>query len=150
MAHPGAGFGGGVGRLRRRVALNLLPQGTSSRRWSQRLTAAATDAVRVREFGFWSAMLSAPSLSLLDGALDEDRDVAGSAGHLTMTLPGSVTDGIADPGSGGVSCRDQRGGADRLAGRWCNGAGGGGSRASSNAVLIDVERHGREEIFADV
>ena len=36
-------------------------------------------------------MLSAPSLSLLDGALDGDRDVAGSAGHLTMTLPASVT-----------------------------------------------------------
>ena len=80
MAHPGAGSGGGLcGDCGHGAAPDLLPKGTSLRRWSQRLTAAATDAVRVQEFGFWSAMLSAPSLSLLDGALDGDRDVAGSA-----------------------------------------------------------------------
>ena len=38
-------------------APDLLPKGTSLRRSSQRLTAAATDAVRLQEFDFWNTML---------------------------------------------------------------------------------------------
>ena len=36
-------------------------------------------------------MLSAPSLSLVDGALDPARDLRGTAGHLTLTLPAALT-----------------------------------------------------------
>ena len=36
-------------------------------------------------------MQSAPALSLVDGALDPQRDVAGTAGHLTLTLPSALT-----------------------------------------------------------
>ena len=36
-------------------------------------------------------MLSAPSLSLVDGSLDANRDVAGTAGQLTLTLPAAIT-----------------------------------------------------------
>ena len=74
---------------------------------------------RCRSLASGSAMLSAPSLSLIDGALDEDRDVAGSAGHLTMTLPASVTGALLTQCAGGVSCRHQRGAADRARGGDC-------------------------------
>ena len=127
----------------------LLPKGTSLRRWSQRLTTAATDAVRVQEFGFWNAMLSAPSLSLIDGALDGDRDVAGSAGHLTMTLPASVTTALLTrvPAAfhAGINEVLLTGLVVAIA-QWCRRRG----KSGSNAVLIDVEGHGREEIFSGI
>ena len=130
-------------------APELLPKGTSLRRWSQRLTAAATDAVRVQEFGFWNAMLSAPSLSLIDGALDRDRDVAGNAGHLTMTLPASVTGALLTrvPAAfyAGINDVLLTGLAVAIA-EWRQRRG----QRTSNAVLIDVEGHGREEIFSGI
>ena len=119
------------------------------RRWSQRLTAAATDAVRVQEFDFWNTMLSAPSLSLIDGALDGDRDVAGSAGHLTMTLPASVTGALLTsvPAAfhAGINEVLLTGLVVAIA-QWCRRRG----QSTSNAVLIDVEGHGREEIFPGI
>ena len=48
----------------------LPPRGTSFRRWAQRLVAQAQDGGRVGELSFWRGMLSAPALSLVDGALD--------------------------------------------------------------------------------
>ena len=43
---------------------------------------------RLSELGFWRAMQDAPSLALVDGALDPRRDIAGVAGHVRLTLPG--------------------------------------------------------------
>ena len=39
------------------------------------------------ELAFWRGLQDAPALSLLEGTLDPVRDVAGTAGHLTLTLP---------------------------------------------------------------
>ena len=36
-------------------------------------------------------MLREPSLSLVAGALDPERDTHGSAGELTLTLPAGIT-----------------------------------------------------------
>ncbi len=127
----------------------LQPKGTSLRRWSQQLTAAATDSVRAQEFEFWRTTLSAPSLSLIDGALDKNRDVAGSAGHLTMTLPASVTGALLTsvPAAfhAGINEVLLTGLVVAMA-QWCWRRGQNGS----NAVLIDVEGHGREEIFPGI
>ena len=127
----------------------LPPPGTSLRRWSQRLSAEAQDARRVRELSFWSGMLSAPSVSLLDGALDPARDILGSAGQLTLTLPSEVTAAVLTRAPtafhGGVN--DVLLTALVLAvADWRRRRG----RAGGHAVLIDLEGHGREEIFADV
>ena len=35
-------------------------------------------------------MLRAPALALVDGALDPARDVSGTAGQLTLTLPAAA------------------------------------------------------------
>ena len=45
----------------------------------------------VAELGHWRGVLTLPSLRLVEGALDGSRDVLGTAGHLRLTLPGSVT-----------------------------------------------------------
>src|ERR1700724_1185420 len=68
----------------------LAPRGTSFRRWAQRLAAEAQGAGRLAELGFWTGMLSAPALSLVEGALDPTRDVSGRAGQLTLTLPAAI------------------------------------------------------------
>ena len=127
----------------------LAPRGTSLRRWSQRMSAEAQDARRVRELSFWSGMLSEPSVSFLDGTLDPKRDLLGSAGQLTLTLPSSITAAVLTraPAAfhGGVN--DVLLTALVLAvADWCRRRG----RAGGHAVLIDLEGHGREDIFADV
>src|ERR1700738_4754334 len=127
----------------------LGPRGTSLRYWAQRLVAEAQDPERVAELSFWSGMLSAPAVSLVEGALDRGRDISASEGRLTLSLPASVTGALLT-----------RTGAVFHAGindvlltglvlavlNWCRRRG----RGSETAVLIDIEGHGREEVFADV
>ena len=74
----------------------------------------------LEELSFWTGMLSAPSLSLVEGALDPGRDISGTAGQLTLDAAGRDHRGAADAGAGGVPWRHQRRAADRA------GAGGGG------------------------
>ena len=95
-------------------------------------------------------MLSAPSLSLVDGALDPARDVSGTAGHLTLTLPAALTAAVADAGAGGVPWRHQRCAADRPGGGGCGLVPAARPGLRGHAVLLDLEGHGREEMFADV
>ena len=131
----------------------LPARGTSLRRWAQRLAVEAQDAGRVGELSFWSGMLSAPSLSLVDGALDPARDTAGTAGHLTLTLPASLTGALLTrlPAAfhGGINDVLLSGLVVAVA-DWCRRRGRGAGRGSGQAVLLDLEGHGREEIFADV
>ncbi len=131
----------------------LPARGTSLRRWAQRLAVEAQDEGRVGELSFWSGMLSAPSLSLVDGALDPARDTAGTAGHLTLTLPASLTGALLTrlPAAfhGGINDVLLSGLVVAVA-DWCRRRGRGAGRGSGQAVLLDLEGHGREEIFADV
>ena len=128
----------------------LGPRSSSLRRWAERLVGEAHDQARLGELELWCGMLSAPCVSLVEGKLDAARDVGGTAGHLRLSLPACVTaalltrvpaafhGGINDVllSTLGVALLDWR---RRRAGD----AGGG-------AVLIDVEGHGREDVFADV
>ena len=70
---------------------SLPPRGTSFRRWAQRLAAHAQEPARVEELPFWTGMLSEPSLSLVEGALDRARDISGTrrAAHPRRCLPRS-------------------------------------------------------------
>src|SRR5207253_5965106 len=69
-------------------------RGTSFRRWAQRLWSRAQTASCVEELSFWTGMLSKRSLLLVDGSLDAVRDVMGTAGRLTLTLPAALTGGL--------------------------------------------------------
>ncbi len=124
--------------------------GTSLRGWAQRLAAEAQETKRVAELSFWRGMLRAPSLSLVDGGLDAGRDTIGTAGQLTLTLPAAVTGPLLGrvPAAfhGGINEVLLTGLAVAVA-DWCRERGRGSGRSG---VLIDLEGHGREEVFADV
>jgi hypothetical protein len=125
------------------------PRGTSFRHWAQRLALHAQDSRFIGELSFWTGMLSAPSLLLVEGSLDPARDVMGTAGRLTLTLPAAVTEGLLRRVAGAFHAGIQHVLLTALAlaiAQWCRR----GDRGSIAAVLIDVEGHGREEIFADV
>ncbi|HKA80102.1 MAG TPA: condensation domain-containing protein, partial [Xanthobacteraceae bacterium] len=127
----------------------LPARSTSFRRWAQRLAVEAQDAKRADELPFWRDMLQEPSLRLVDGALDPRRDVSDAAGHFTLTLPAALTSALLTsvPAAfhGGVN--DVLLTALTVAvADWCRARG----RSTSRAVLLDLESHGREDIFTDV
>src|SRR5262249_23963820 len=127
--------------------LTLSPRGTSLRHWAQRLAAHAQDARRSRELSIWTAMLSAPAASLVERPLDRDRDTACTARHLTLTLPATVAGPLLTrvPVAFHGRINDVLLTALVLAiADWRRGRGG------SNAALVDVEGHGREQIFEDI
>jgi hypothetical protein len=127
----------------------LAPRGTSFRGWARRLAGEAQDARRLGELAFWREMLSQPSLSLVDGTLDANRDVAGTAGHLTLTLPAELTGALLTrvPAAFHGGINDVLLSALVVAiADWCRRRG----RGAGSAVLLDLEGHGREEVFAEV
>jgi non-ribosomal peptide synthase protein (TIGR01720 family) len=140
----------------------LPPRGTSFRRWAERLALHARDAGVAQELAFWREVQTAPSLLLVADRLDVARDVAGTAGHLMLSLPPAVTQalltrvpavfhgGIDDVLLTGLAlavadwCR-RRGGAMPGAASSAPGSGLRAVAAASHAVLLDLEGHGREE-----
>src|SRR3977135_2392325 len=131
----------------------LAPRGTSFRRWAQRLAAEAQDVERVEELALWSGMLRAPALALVDGNLDPARDISGTAGQLTLTLPANITGALLTrlPAAfhGGINDVLLTGLVVAIA-DWCRRHGPNPGQGTSHAVLLDLEGHGREDIFADV
>src|SRR5580704_17568111 len=128
---------------------SLPPRSTSFRGWAHRLAAQAQDERRVGELSLWRGMLSGPSVSLVEGSPDGVRDVAGTAGHLTLRLASAVTEELLTR----VPAAFQGGINDVLLTglvlavvQWCRRRG----RGLGQAVLVDLEGHGREEIFADL
>jgi hypothetical protein len=94
-------------------------------------------------------MLSAPSALLVEGSLDPARDVMGTAGRLTLTLPAAVTEGLLRRVAGAFHAGIQPVLLTALAlaiAQWCRRR----DRESLAAVLIDVEGHGREEVFPGI
>ncbi|HYP63084.1 MAG TPA: condensation domain-containing protein, partial [Acidocella sp.] len=125
----------------------LATRSTSFRGWAHRLMGEAQK--RAGELSFWRAQQSGPAVSLVEDVLDPARDTLGQVGHLTLTLPSAITGALLGPVPaafhGGIN--DVLLTALTLAiVSWCRGHG----RDSAAAVLIDVEGHGREGIFADV
>ena len=119
-------------------------KGTSYRGWAEQLHAHA--AMRARqELLFWQGM-ELDSTPLLPGAvLDPMRDTVGAAGYLKLNLPTETTEVLLTtvPASFHGQINDVLLTAIALAvSRW---------RGKNQAVVIELEGHGREEqIFSDV
>ena len=122
----------------------LAARGTSFRRWSQLLASAAQEERRVAEVAYWRELLSAPSVRLVEDGGSPER----GGGQLQLELPADVTGALLTrvPAAfhGGINEVLLTGLVLAvLAG--CRREGRGGQ-----AVLVELEGHGREEGLADV
>jgi non-ribosomal peptide synthase protein (TIGR01720 family) len=123
------------------------PKGTSFRAWAEQVAADAVQPARVDEADYWESVLAGAE-PLVAGALDPARDTIGQAGRCHRVLPGEITEAVltrvAAAFHGGVN--DVLLGALAVAvARWQ-----ARRDAFSAPVVVEVEGHGREEIFADV
>ena len=142
--------------------IELPAVGTSFRGWTRRLAVRAQDADHAGELSHWRETLSAPSLLLHEGRLDPARDVAGTAGHLRLTLPSAVTRALLTRVAAAFRCgindvlltalviavadwSRRRGRDDGAALARAASDRAASDRAASHAVLLDLEGHGREE-----
>ena len=133
VADPGAGPCGGVAALRRRrrdrAACSGAPRCGAGRSGLRRMRGARG---RRRSCRSGAACWSEPSLRCSTARLDAARDLLGTAGRLSLTLPAAVTRGAADAGGGGVPRRHQRGAADRACA--CGGGLAAGGRAAAGSA----------------
>ena len=124
----------------------LEPCGTSFRHWARRLRAAAREPGRLEELPYWKATLSEPDALPGDEALEPQEDALASVRHLTLRLPAEVTVSLLTtvPAAfhGRVNDVLLTALVVAVAGWRRRRAPGKGT---SNAVLIDLESHGREE-----
>ena len=125
----------------------LEPCGTSFRRWAERLRAAAQEPARFEQLSFWSAVLSEPDPLLTDQVLEPERDTYATARHLSLRLPVDLSGALLTTVPAAFHGRINDVLLTALvvavaAWRRARRAQGG-----SNAVLIDLEAHGREQLF---
>ncbi|RDI64983.1 non-ribosomal peptide synthetase [Nocardia pseudobrasiliensis] len=118
--------------------------GTSFRRWSQVLAAEA--AARVAELPVWQS-ITAPWTPLVGCGVDPVRDVFGSAGELTVSLPAERT----APLLGAVPAAFRAGVQDVLLAGFALAVTEWGRRRGrgDGAVVVDVEGHGRDEAIGE-
>ena len=133
--------------ISRRPAPALEPCGSSFRRWAQRLLAAAQEPARLEATHHTGRpTLSGPDQPITHQPLDLERDTFATARHLTLMLPADVTAPLltAVPGAfhGRVNDVLLTALVVAVAGWRRRRAHGKGT---SNAVLIDLEGHGREQ-----
>ncbi|WP_184261227.1 non-ribosomal peptide synthetase, partial [Granulicella mallensis] len=123
----------------------LAAVGTSFRVWSERLAAAAREEKRVRELPLWSGILREQDEPLFLQAFDPKRDVTRTAQHLSVTLPSSLTLPLLSKVPAAFRARINEVLLSALA---LAVAGWKGRNTSS--LLVDVEGHGREQLFEGV
>src|SRR5205085_12677351 len=116
----------------------------SFRRWAQLLPETSRHPGRGNELGFWTQLLSRPALSLVDDLPNHSRHLGSRAQPLTLTLPaaisGTLLTKVVAAFYGGINDVLLAGLALAII-EWCRYRG----RQNNNAVLLDLEGHGREE-----
>ncbi|MEU9305757.1 amino acid adenylation domain-containing protein [Streptomyces sp. NPDC048269] len=123
--------------------------GTSFRRWSQELVAAATAPERVAELDLWKGVLGAEEQPLGSRPLDPVRDTAATLRQLGLTLPTEETSELLTrvPNAYHARVDEVLLTAFALAvAAWRREQG----RALPGGTLVDLEGHGREEIIEGV
>jgi amino acid adenylation domain-containing protein/non-ribosomal peptide synthase protein (TIGR01720 family) len=111
--------------------------GTSFREWALLLHREARR--RTGELAVWRRMLDTPSVLLGARRTDPARDVVGDLCHLTQELPAEVTDELLTT----VPAAFHAGPEDVLLAALATAF---SRRRGHSALLVDIERHGREEI----
>lgn len=129
-------------------SVQLAPVDASFRRWADALTERAADPAREAELPLWTGILNdAPGLPLRR-PLDRALDVVQTVQELRLTLPTELT----EPLLGSVPAAFAAGINDvlltALALAVSDWRGRHGDTDGGNAVLVDLEGHGREEQLA--
>ncbi|WP_236062145.1 non-ribosomal peptide synthetase [Actinacidiphila acididurans] len=128
----------------------LAPVATSLRGWAARVASAEAVARHRAERPLWQGILR-DAVPLVAGEPDRDRDVTGTEGRLSVTLPVEDTAPLLGP----VPAVFRGGIQDVLltalglaAGRW-RARRPGGNDSGAGPVTVDVESHGRHEHLVD-
>jgi amino acid adenylation domain-containing protein/non-ribosomal peptide synthase protein (TIGR01720 family) len=137
---------GAAAALSRGNEVNLPKAGTPFRLWAARLAADANTPRRMDELGYWRNLLQRSGVKIFPQKLDPQRDTWAAARQLSFELECGVTSGLltlvpafhARLNDLLIAC---------LAVAVLKAFEGQGS-GTGMALLVDVESHGREEIFA--
>ena len=127
----------------------LAPCGTSFRQWAERLAIEARNPDRFPELEFWKATLARTETSFFEKPFDPQRDTVAIVRHLTLTLPARITMPLLNsvPAAFGARINEVLVAALALAVlKWRQRRG----QQHGKVLLLDLEKHGREEIFPDV
>ena len=127
----------------------LDPVGSSFRNWAQRLAEEACSPARVAELPVWTGMLEPADPLLSFRPLDPAHDTHRTAGHLSLSLPSALTAELLTrvPALFHARINDVLLTAFALAlAHWRRLRGQG----TELAVRLELEGHGREEIFDGV
>ncbi|MFE6488476.1 amino acid adenylation domain-containing protein, partial [Streptomyces sp. NPDC057757] len=126
----------------------LPPVDISFRRWSELLAARATAPVTEDELPLWTSVLADGARLPLARDLDSGRDTVETTRYLSLTLPADLTGPLLSrvPAAYGATVNDVLLTAFALAvADWRART---TDAAADNAVLVDLEGHGREEELA--
>jgi non-ribosomal peptide synthase protein (TIGR01720 family) len=127
----------------------LAPVGTSFRRWSQLLHDDARSARRQAELPFWEGMLAEPVAPIGARPLDPARDVVGTEGTLVVPLPPAVTAPLLTQVPARYQATMDEVLLAALAAAVAEWRATAGEAPGADAVLVDLEGHGREEVVGD-
>jgi amino acid adenylation domain-containing protein/non-ribosomal peptide synthase protein (TIGR01720 family) len=128
---------------------DLAPVGTSFRRWSQLLHDEARRPARQAELPFWEDMLSAPLVPVGSRPLDPARDVVATERSLVVPVPPEVTGAVLTRVTARYQATVDEVLLSALAAAvadWRRDQGVDPGTPGADAVLVDLEGHGREEI----
>ncbi|WP_167521669.1 non-ribosomal peptide synthetase [Microbispora triticiradicis] len=120
--------------------------GTSLRQWARQLQAEATNPARTAETTFWQALTAADQVEIGRRPLDPAVDTAAAAETLTTEVSADVTAAVlgkAPKFIHGSINEVLLAGLTLAVGRWL------AQRGRRGPLLVDVEGHGREDIFAN-
>ncbi|WP_406737549.1 amino acid adenylation domain-containing protein [Streptomyces sp. NBC_00853] len=127
----------------------LEPVGTSFRRWAEHLQEAAHTAERTQQLALWNDLLDVPDELLTERPLDPTQDVMATLRLVTQELSAECTSALLTtvPAAFNAGVNDVLLTTLALAvADWRRRRGGG----EDNAVLVDLEGHGREEFIDGV
>ncbi|HEY6922635.1 MAG TPA: condensation domain-containing protein, partial [Steroidobacteraceae bacterium] len=124
----------------------LAETGTSFQQWALLVHSDARSERRMRELDYWTSVLSGPVIPLFKGAPEGWHDAGERIGQLRATLSAAITEQLLSATPSGLRARinDLLIAAFALTiATWKRRHG----RKDDAAIILDVEGHGREDVF---
>ncbi|HEX4582725.1 MAG TPA: amino acid adenylation domain-containing protein, partial [Acidobacteriaceae bacterium] len=128
---------------------SLLPPGTSFRHWAKCLSAEATSPERVNELLFWKSLLNNSTGEFCKESLFVQKDQHSPIERLRLTLPHELTAPLLSSVPAALHARVNEvllAAFAMAVAEWRKRQG----HSNETALLLDLEGHGREEIFDGV